>query len=944
MLFDNLEMLLAEQASDFFNEYDKSNFVYNAQNRLLSITADYAISTKGNYCVDMLQKARNCLNTIVLDSFAISEFINNILGSGRVDSAGIKMKEIDTFSTIVFKPQYLQEAISSTNVILNRIVSGEYDTGEIKKLCLECDEYCTALKKRCIVSPMSSREYEQSISGLLEYKSAQLVPVTTSYLESSVLKFLRDFPKRKKILSNEFDVVLQSVKYNIGVLNQCVNDYSSKIATGTVDPKTVSISSNFIYNRVRAIMDAITFISFAMMRKMHRFEEQIISIQDMYNQLNLVFADVKPMLEYGTFDNRVISATDSKNMAEELIDGKNGVYAELANNIIEYHKGAIGIHCGLSNTDVSGEDAWNIFDSIKERYGYDKNVYLNIIKAYCEISSGLDVLAKNSDDYLMVFDELIKKSGFVIALQERFVNEINALEDTQNYNLANIDLGNNSAKQEVYYQLLSEIFAYSENTQSIAKVVRDVFVKLNYVKSLFYDNKNGELEYSETMNELKIFIDDLLEQFNDMTSKVAANLYKRLKLLASKADMCVEGSTEEEIDNPVSSPEYSEDDFFKEATVIGIKFSEEYNDLIMESLMKEYYSLRELKERGVRLVFEDGEPTVQQTTTTTQPTTTTNNTTTNTQQNQNNKNETKPTVTDNSNQNNNGSNTQSKIKSLIEKIKQQFAKMMESFTQMVERQKAKNLKWLSENKEALLNRSYTNVQINLLPYGDGMPYKRILQDVNKMLANERAVARNLLQPNSYNSYEDIRNALINFGPKFDKKDMDEKTVITNFYKVGTMALETVTYSNNEIKTIVANEMIPFCDDFYTDNYETVKQLYGSAKDALDLAANKSYTEAVEAHIVKSSKVLLEADGQTTTTNTTTNATVSDNNSKADPATKLQWATRCCISFYGSVLNALRDRNNDYLKVLAALAPNKSNNNQQNNQQQQPQQQEQPPAQ
>ena len=73
----------------------------------------------------------------------------------------------------------------------------------------------------------------------------------------------------------------------------------------------------------------------------------------------------------------------------------------------------------------------------------------------------------------------------------------------------------------------------------------------------------------------------------------------RLKMLAAKADDCT--------DNVYSTPEsdiYTQDDFFREAVLANIIEEDNINDLIMESLLKEYYAEREFRERGVRLVYE----------------------------------------------------------------------------------------------------------------------------------------------------------------------------------------------------------------------------------------------------------------------------------------------------------------------------------------------------
>ena len=118
--------------------------------------------------------------------------------------------------------------------------------------------------------------------------------------------------------------------------------------------------------------------------------------------------------------------------------------------------------------------------------------------------------AKNSDDYLMVFDDLKNKSGFVVPLPERFKTEIDRIKEVSNYGLTNISIGSGGEKTDIYFKILSEIIDYPKNMERIAKTVCDMWQKFEYVDKLFTSKSNGELlmknnNLTENPNLLKAF-------------------------------------------------------------------------------------------------------------------------------------------------------------------------------------------------------------------------------------------------------------------------------------------------------------------------------------------------------------------------------------------------------------------------------------------------------
>ncbi len=877
--------------AEFFNEFDRSNFIANASLALDRASGELSrFGMHGSHYSNILNKTITHINDIEIDSYAIAEFVTKVLNSGRVDSAKLLMKDITEIDNIIIKPQYLTEAISNYKEVINGIASGKYDTSKIKNFYTTIDSYTDTLKKRLVSSDININITPKE---MLNHSISDKIEVTTKYLEDRVLSFLQAFLKKKKELINEMTIVRTTVNSALSDLNKLIEDIDVAIELNKIDDVKKKLMLNYTYNQVRAILEAVSFMTYATIRKAHQFEECVVECQNTYNSLTLIFNDAMNIVESGVFDTKVITATDANNMVEKLVNGGNDVFAELSHNIIQYHKGYLSTH--TQDTDVLGGDVDSFVSTLLSNSEYNTDIYHDLVKVYIEIGNGLDIIAKHVDDRFIIFDEIVQKAGFILGLSDRFHNEVEALANLSNYNITDLEIGDNKGKTDSYYRILSEINDYPNLTKQIAEAAKEVYIKAEYVEELFSSEKNDELSSSETINELKIFFESFKDQFRELNCDVVKGLYTRLKELATKADNCLESDEQQ---NDISY----DNNFFGEAVLATLQELNEVNDIIMETMLKEYYSEREFKERGVRLVYEADENTSVKVVNTGDATSTTS----------------PATGTGNK-------ITSEKLSGILKGISEWFEKMINSFEEVIGRQKAKNTKWLAENKDELIGRSYSNVEIQILPY-DKMPSSQITGDISKMTNNVSAMTTQNMQ-NIY-SYEDMRAKLINFGPKFTQ-NVDEKVAIVNYYKVGNAPLQTVSYANSNIKTLVVNEMIPYCEAYYDSYKEEIKKQLTALKGSME-NIHKTYVSESANELNTRYQIFTEAEetaqqsttkvqGQTAAT-PAQQPTTQNQNKASGLSEKSGWVKRCVQNYSGCILNAIRDRNNDYFKVLNALVP------------------------
>ena len=178
----NCEQEFLQEREEMFNEYDRSNFIANA-NVVLAKAQDFPIHVKSETLVNTLTKTIQGLSQIEIDSYAVSEFISNIGDSNRIDSAKIIMKDISVPETMVIKMQYMNEALSSYTSTIYAIKDGKISPDKAKRFCEKVDDYADTLKRR-IVSNASI--YNGTPKELLAMENPTTIIVTKELISSFV--------------------------------------------------------------------------------------------------------------------------------------------------------------------------------------------------------------------------------------------------------------------------------------------------------------------------------------------------------------------------------------------------------------------------------------------------------------------------------------------------------------------------------------------------------------------------------------------------------------------------------------------------------------------------------------------------------------------------------------------------------------------------------------
>lgn len=268
-----------------------------------------------------------------------------------------------------------------------------------------------------------------------------------------------------------------------------------------------------------------------------------------------------------------------------------------------------------------------------------------------------------------------------------------------------------------------------------------------------------------------------------------------------------------------------------------------------------------------------------------------------------NKQSTKPVVNDNGNNGNTNQNNQNQntnqnngnnqngdgnqaplvdrvknfIKGLIDKVKK-FASSEEGGQ--------KNLDFINKNREKLINRSYTNVSIQILPYIE-IDYVETVKKVIGVIVSIDDKSLATLDEKRLENRVFASTALASV------KGDNLGDRLTQALSVGNQPNELKTVQDGELKNMIPG-MLDFCTNYYNNIANDLEEI-SNATDQLSAIANKR--------------------GSGDNDNTTANV--------AKLGTYLN-------AMIGAVVNVARKRSNDYMEILSKLAPKDTDNNNQNN--------------
>lgn len=777
----------------YMREFDMSNFVANANTSLGRFTEnarEMTVDLKFNSYISYIDRSLNVLNQtkLVSDPKVLSMKFANI----DFDSIDYTMKPLDNTQYII-RPKYLTQFVDNIGFTLQRLLKN----GVVSDLDDELDHYVSSdimvRVRRQMVS--SSLPVDANLKDLADLSSDTEITVSNKYYNTEILPFLDRYVKNiKEIVYTDADAVKNTIakaQESLSTYIEVIIEYQKRLGD---DVKTQLKLNKVVYNTYRCCLEATAFLAFSMIRKINVFVENTISINMLCNK---IISD-SPEME-SAFDRGIVSS-DSKAVGEALLRGDIDAFQELANDIYEYNNSLIASSPFHGTNHLNGDKLFSSVDFETDQKDINDKAYKDTLEMIGVISQGLDVIAKNSDDYLLVFDDILEKSGFSMRLEDRFSGTLSSLDDIREYQSAVAFSDECRPDMNIYFKILKEVREYPERMGEIADQISECKTKMNILSERFSKNINQEFQNTVTIQELKNFFENLDEEFTNLVIKVGGKFMLRLKNMAIILEQ-MNKARSKDLDNNYMKLE-SED--LRRMTYFSlVEEAESTTDLIFESMLSAYLVEKKKQQTGIQYIIEAED------------------------------------------------DQSGKGKKLVDGIKNKintwFDKVINKIQQISDGVNAKrDQNYFARHKNDLLNRNYTNVTTKtpIIEYEKLMPFANITSDI-KSLVNKTSPAN--LSPQRLQSITDQESAArILFGnrPPIDVWKAEKiSDAITKFYKSGNYPENPVELKNNDLKAMV-EDAVNYCEPFYQSFLPQIRTNIERIKTNMETAIGNLVQESV----------------------------------------------------------------------------------------------------
>ena len=912
MELKNLQYDYAIGDADVFREFDNSNFISNAKAAVTGKVQSLNLKMKFNYYSGMLGKAISDFAAIDVDIDSISTFVKKFESIDKIDSLNITMKDIGFDDVGVFKPQYITQYVTMVQDVINRVINDDISEPEIMRFISA--EFPIKVEKQVV---KTSLPYGVSSKDLVAENNSE-VKVTGNYIRNNVLPFVANYQNTKNDILSEANSLMDTIQKAEEDVRAMINAIESIKTTQNLPFEKIQKLNQVSYNMIRGVISIISYVSFLMLRKMNNAGSKVIACERLYNDMINIYA-----VESAEGPSKLtVISTDIPSVKDAMLQGDADAFVDLSKKIYNYHSSlpnAKVIEDSEIYTITEYEDL--IADGEKHDKAYDMDVYLNIAKDLISVSTGLDIIGAEGDDFLMIFDDIMEKSGLNMPLSVRFKSDVEAISDVSGYTSPEPD-------DQLFLRALSDMRAFSYNLSTIARIAGSVQKKIVLLEKRYGENAIKEYTDLVTIKELTNFLTEFLSQYGDFIEDISRRFMSRLTAIGkilTEFETKKDFGEEPENDQAVIS---DNNDYLEMAYESILQDKEEYQNIYFRALESSYYAEKELALRGVQVVLEAD----------------------NAQQNQQPGKPNQATdvsVIDKSQPNAQSTSQQlnsTALSQLKADINAFITNMIKRFNDIFSKSNASNAKWMALNRDNLTGRSYSNVALNILPY-NAMSPENILSDIDKV----RAVVRSMT-PQNLQNIDSKKTLYTKLFPNIKSINVEDNSTsindaIKNYYKVGEQQLKVKPISNGTLKSFVTETMIPYFDKYYgvmnknmAQNTRLTQKVqpgeYVTKANSLLNELGKELDDKIKSYggtevtVTESVSIFTEADDVAGNKNTETNI-----------KEKANWLREAIKIYSGSVLNAMRDRAQDYKNALSKLVPtnatakpaaNNNNQTQQNN--------------
>lgn len=827
-----------------YREFDISNFISNAKYSLSNKINNNRITPNIQKYSEMIQNVVNDVDILKIDSNSIinffTTFVNTVFNNISDDIYINPLIKPDIYG---FKPQYLSQYIENIELIIDRTIKNDIDKNDIDNLI---SNDITNKVKRQIVN--TDLPYEYSAKKLIKInRSTNQVLLDDSYIKNTIIPFIKSSDSYRKSLIDEASLLIKIINDSNNKIQRFIIVLDKMKSNNELSTEIIQKLNYILYNVIRSFMDVTSFVSYAIIRKIDTFIQNTNDVIKLYNKLQSYSGNT-------TESTLCMVLTDDHSLADGLLTGHIDGYEELSNNTYNTIVASITNQTGLNNKSLDLEIS---------NASYDKTQYEEANKMIITISQGLDIIAANSDDYLLVIDGIIEKSGFVLALDDRFRGTLSKLDDTTDYSSTNM-VPTVSNIQAMLIKGLKEVNDYSENMKTLSNNIIDCKTKLLVLQQRFENNINDRYRNTEAINEIKNFLEDLTEQYNKLIRIIAGKFRQRLINLRTALNYMINSV---KTPNVVSGEDTFNDNNVSVESVYDtlINDYEKTTDLIFESMSIGYSIAKQKKERGVNIVVEDTQ-----------------------------------------NINNIGNNIVTQMSKWFDNIINKISGIINS---------KKDAMYFNKHKQELLNMNFNNVtsKVSIVNYESLQSYTVMNNDMRALASKINTANLSMAKIQTLKDNKALVGLIFgNNPPAYVWNEQNPTRAITNYYKYGkNRNINPTTFSGNNLKTIVTNA-VNYCDSYNNKFLPELKKNITNIKNNLNVVSSTIVKESCIDDIIGS---LFIEDANINDNDKTQQKNI-DKLPNID--SKINFIKKYIQQYCTAVLNAANERYNDYMSLLHSL--------------------------
>lgn len=789
-----------------------------------------------------------------------------------------------------FKPQYLTQFVSHIGKLIQSVINEKKSDLHIEELS-NSNKILISLKKSLVSSNLPDYVKDKDF---IKFDNKIVVPVNSSYIQTTLLPFLRGFDIEYNSIKKTAVLLISTIDNNIKTLtsySETLNELSNKNKIS--DEQTLYKLTYIAYS---IFLEASKYMLGCFMRKVYIYTSNIKEYGVLKDQLMLSFNNGADVLHESVFESVLDGSYEfrDEDVVINMLDGRCDLTDSIIDRIYTKFKDYL---LELRGRKI-GDSLHSLIDVEIENSGFDLSLYKNMLEMEGKLASSLEKLVVLSRDCVLSLDEILKDCGLTDKLHHTYSEMFDEITDVSMYI--------NDQKYDTCLSILNELRYGKKFMAKFSNNMEGIYAVFSDLKKDISINDNDEFENHERNNDEMTFLDSFDKDLRQFILDLSRSYISRLRNIE---DILISNDSSLSSIDPAPEDLEQTDDYLCRALEENLDIDYGYNESVISNSCDKV--ARNILYRKTK------SPMISLFTEVTNNNQNSNNGNSNNQNGGNsnasnnsgnstnsNNNSTKPVVTDNSNNgnnnqnsnngNNNGTNTfkniADKVSSFINDIVSKISDQIQSLVNNG------HLEFIKNNKDALLKRSYSNVQISILRYTD-IDYIKIINDCKTQLQSFKGNPSIIQDKNIDNMmFKSIPMANIDTSLKTNEK-------INIALKSNTGKLEVVNIANGELGELIP-KMISYCEDYYNNFGNNLKSAINDLNETLNQISQ----------------------------NTSSN---NSNNSNGDETFKiLQHIGTNINTLTGVIANVARDREKDYYSVLKSLAPSKketkNNNNTSNN--------------